>query len=306
MAKNYTIFLVLFAIVYSPFYVASQEFKVFTKNDFDLKGPVKSCLVITNYGQEEFDFDEDGFLTKSVTRYNETDYDVTYYKYNGSEIKEKRVENYREGTFNKTTSFANFYSVDTTSGKKVTEKIVSYSKEFLAQNEYVYDSIGRLAHIKHADREGIDEIALEYADYKGESTVTYLLDGVVQKSIRTSQKKGKSNADQRIELTKEFLNGEPNKALEQVYDGENRLISKTSFSYTKEKNEFTPEVAMSYLYNDLGMLVEMKINTQKNEDLKKYIYQYDDGEMGNWIKQIVTPDNTYTTRRITYYPMAKN
>ncbi len=301
MVKNYSTFLVPLIIVAAPFFAKAQEFKIFTTSDFDLKGSVKSCVVITNYGKEEFDFDEDGLLTKSVTRYNETDYDITSYKYDNREIKEKRVENYRDGAFNKITSFANFYSVDTTSGKKVTEKIVSYSKELLAQNEYVYDSIGRLAHIKHADREGIDVIALEYLDYKGESTVTYLLDGVVQKTIRTSQKKGKSNADQRIELTKEFLNGEPNKALEQVYDGENKMIAETKFVYDTEKKGFIQQEAIGYLYNDLGMLVEMKTKANKSEDLKKYIYQYDDGEMGNWIKQIVTPDNTYTTRRIVYY-----
>ena len=34
---------------------------------------------------------------------------------------------------------------------------------------------------------------------------------------------------------------------------------------------------------------------------KEYIYQYDMAENGNWIKQIVIPDNTYTTRKITYY-----
>ncbi|MBT8313063.1 MAG: hypothetical protein KJP26_01270, partial [Maribacter sp.] len=75
--------------------VQSQEIRIFTTADFDLKGPVKTCLVSTKYGKETYDFDKEGKLTKSVTRYNDTDYDVTYYKYEGNELIEKRFENYR-------------------------------------------------------------------------------------------------------------------------------------------------------------------------------------------------------------------
>jgi hypothetical protein len=34
---------------------------------------------------------------------------------------------------------------------------------------------------------------------------------------------------------------------------------------------------------------------------KEYVYQYDREGEGNWIKQIVRPENTYKTRKITYY-----
>src|SRR3990167_7224481 len=177
MVKNYSSLLLFLlttsgSLVYTSTLTA-QEPKIFTLTDFDLKGKVKSCLVITNYGKEEFDFNELGVLTKSVTRYNEADYDITLYKYVQGALSEKRVENYRDGVFDKGISFANFYSIDTTSGKRVTEKIVSYNKEFLGQNEYVYDSIGRLSRIMHADREGLDEIVLEYEKNKDESTIRY-------------------------------------------------------------------------------------------------------------------------------------
>ena len=58
-----------------------QEIQIFTLADFDLKENVKFCLVSTDYGKEEYDFNKKGFLTKAVTRYNDTDYDVVYYKY---------------------------------------------------------------------------------------------------------------------------------------------------------------------------------------------------------------------------------
>ncbi len=49
------------------------------------------------------------------------------------------------------------------------------------------------------------------------------------------------------------------------------------------------------------MLTALKTKTGKLERIKNYIYQYDNGEKGNWIKQIITPDNSYITRKITYY-----
>ncbi len=305
MVKNYaSIFLFVMAssssVVCLPSLTA-QEVKVFTLENFDLKGKVKSCLVITNYGKEEFDFNEKGFLVKSVTRYNDADYDITLYKYSNNELIEKRVENYREGIFDRGTSFANFYTIDSSSGKKITEKIVSYNKEFLGQNEYVYDSIGQLTHIKHVDREGLDEIALEYKDFKSESTVNYVVDGVVQKSIRTSERKGKANTTLKVVLTKEFLNGEPNKALEQIYNSKNKVILETKFIVKGESKKFIPNEVISFTYNELGMMTEMKAKSPKGEQQKKYIYQYDNGEEGNWIKQIITPENTYTTRRIQYF-----
>src|SRR5690606_25539562 len=104
--KNYPIiFLFTFlsiSTLLGPDVLSAQEIKIFTRGDFDLKGEVKSCLVITNYGKEEYDFSPDGLLTKSVTRYNDTDSDISSYKYKNDHLTENRVENYRNGTLDKT------------------------------------------------------------------------------------------------------------------------------------------------------------------------------------------------------------
>ncbi|MEA1786258.1 hypothetical protein U1E44_09165 [Arenibacter sp. GZD96] len=291
------------AILCSVSMVWTQEApRIFTIADFDLAGAVKSCLVRTNYGKETYDFNEKGVLTKAVTRFNDADYDITYYKYAHGELSEKRVENYRDNIFDRATSYANIYALDTLSGKKVSEQIISYSKEFLGQNEYHFDDQGNLVLIRHADNEGIDEIRLEYTTYKGESTVTYLRDEVVQKTIRTSQKKGKANSLHEVRLTKEFINGEPSKALEQVYNEEGHLISEIKFKAADKTKKFQPEEEVSYTYDALGHVIEMRTKKQDKVVVKKYIYQFDDGDAGNWIKQIVTPDNTYISRTISYYP----
>lgn len=304
MVKNYAalyIYLITGYISLCFTIVTAQEVRIFKLADFDLKGTVKSCRVITSYGKEEFEFNKDGFLTKSVTRFNDTDYDLTIYRFNSRKLEEKRIEIYRDGVFDPTISYANFYTFDSTALKKTTEKIVSYTKEFLGQNEYFYDSIGRLSRIKHINKEGIDETKVKYELFKGETTVNYVLNDNVIKSVRTSIKKDVATGkDQKVILTKEFLNGDPNKALEQIYDAKDRLISEIRFVPTGENKKFIPQDYSTYSYNEFGSLAEMRIKTPKKEELKKYTYQYD-GETGNWVKQIISPDNSYTTRRIQYF-----
>ncbi|MDL5511769.1 hypothetical protein QSE00_08100 [Arenibacter sp. M-2] len=305
MMKNYLIHILLrIALVLGiafPLGTSAQEIKVFSVEDFDLNGPVKSCLVSTDYGKEEYAFNEDGLLTKAVTRYNDTDYDITIYKLDGSALLEKRLENYRDGVFVKNTSIANFYELDTTEGKKITEKIISYNKEFLEQYEYSYGEDGKLSTIKRINDSGIDETALKYEVYKGEFTVTYYLNDIIFKSIRTSKVKGKDNTVHKMILTKEFLEGLPQKALEQTYDNSNKLVSEKKFVYNEGQKTFIPTESFIYTYNDKGMLTSLKTLVGKSVKVQEFIYQYDSHESGNWIKQIITPDNTYKTRKIKYY-----
>ncbi|MEE9363404.1 MAG: hypothetical protein V3U92_12475 [Cellulophaga sp.] len=282
----------------------SQESRVFSLEDFDLVGNVKSCIVITNYGKEEYDFNEEGLLIKSITRYNDLDYDITYYKYQNKELLEKRVENYRGDKFDRSTSIANFYTIDTTDNRMVTEKIISYNKELLEQYEYQYDANNKLVNIKRTNNEGIDGTRVEYANYKGESTITYFLDEIIQKSIRKSERKTKDKKVQITRLTKKFLEGKPSTALEEVFSPDAKLISENKFEYDSIARQFAIKTSVNYKYNKQGMLAEERIKAvQKEEEVKNYIYQYDNGENGNWIKQIITPNNTFTTRKIKYYPI---
>lgn len=297
-------FLLLMAFVSMPWMCLSQEIKIFTTEDFDLKGPVKSCLVSTKYGKEAYDFNKEGKLTKSMTRYNDEDYDVTYYKYEQGELVEKRFENYRNNIFDSRTSYANFYVIDTVPVRKVTEKIISYDKEFLDRYEYLYNADGILVKIIRTNNDGNDETLIEYTDYKGEQTQTNSLNGTILKSVRYSTKVGKNKTDLRVVLTKFFLEGEPNTALEEIYDNEGKLILETKFSQDPTKKQFVPNEVVSYEYDDRGMLIKTETKRGKLTDVKEFIYQYDNGETGNWIKEIITPENTYRTRKITYYQLA--
>lgn len=302
MLKNYaTLFLLLFLGNFIK--SNAQEFKIFTLNDFDLTDSVKTCLVSTNYGKEEYAFNIDGLLTKSVTRYNDNDYDITTYKYQTNELIEKRSETYRENKFDPSTSIANFYEIDTTANRKIVEKIVSYEEEFLDQYTYQYNAKGNLVKMIRVNSDGTDETVVDYKKYKGELTITYLLNNVPLKSIRTSSRKAKNGKVQKIVLTKEFLKGDANKAFEEVFDAEEKLVAQQEFEYNKTEKSFVPTVRTTFKYDLNGMLIEKVSKTGEVTEKKEYIYQYDREEGGNWIKQIVTPDNTYTTRKISYYKL---
>ncbi len=298
MVKNY-ISLVLIGLFLLPLGLTSQEIRIFKVEDFDLKGKVRSCLVSTKYGKEEYDFNEDGLLAKSVTRYNDNDYAITYYKYLENLLLEKRFENYRNNTFDPSSSIANIYAIDSSANFKITEKIISYEKDFLDQYEYFFtnDTIRRIVRMNN---DGIDETSISYTMLKGEWTKTYELNGVLKESIRTSIK---NNTDSSVlyktVLTKKYLEGDPSSATEEVFDGRSRLMVRINFLYNSDTKQFTKEEVVKYIYDESGVLLSSHSVRGELEEKKEYVYQFDPN--ANWIKEIITPDNTYKTRKITYY-----
>ncbi len=300
MKKN-TLYIFIYFLLATSFLVEAQEINIFSVKDFDLKDSVKTCLVNTKYGKEEYTFLKDGRLSKSITRHNDTDYSITYYKYDGRFLKEKRFENYRDNSFDANTSIANIYTVDSTSTLKITEKIITYSKEFLEQYEYAYSKENILEKITRTNDNGIDVTSITYTSFKGENTKTYMLNDEIIKSIRTSKSKNKKTLNFKIELAKTYLNGEARTAIEQMFNLKNKVISKTVYLFNTEKKEFEPQETVTYSYNENDMLIKTEEEQNTNSTTKEYIYQYDNGTSGNWVKQIITPENSYITRTISYF-----
>lgn len=284
----------------------AQEIKIFSVSDFDLNGNVKTCTVIKDYGQEIFEFNENGFLAKSTTQYNELDKDIVLYTYEAGELIEKRMESYKDNELDKATSMVNFYEVDTTNNKYIKEKIISFDKEFFEQQEYYFNDTDVLEKIITSHENAVDEVLIEYSEYKNESTQTVFENGVIEKSIRKSLKKTKTGKQLNLVLTKEFVDGEPNKAVERVFSENGKLISEQIFLHSIEEKEFVPSENRSYTYDEEQVLTKLTIKTKNTEAVKEFIFQFDDSEHKNWVKKIITPDNTYVTRRITYYPKELN
>ncbi len=293
--------LFLFLSLGLPSFLFSQEIKIFTVSDFDLKGNVQSSLVITNYGKEEYYFDETGRLTQSVTRFSDSDYETTHYKYENGELTEKRVENYRDNAFDKATSLANIYKIDTTGNRKVTEKIVSYNKQLLEQNIYSYDADGKLIKIVRTDTEGTDQTSIVYDTVDGKKTVVRKLNNRPVKSVQRWDKKGANGSVQHVMLTETYFDGALNSKTEEVYNTGNQLISNDEALYDVTTEKWIPQEQTSYIYGENDMLIQTETHRGNTVSTKKYIYQFDGSENNNWVKKIMTPDNTYITRRIKYY-----
>ncbi len=298
MIKHYTT-LLSFSFLHI-FGLHSQDVQIFTVEDFDLVGKVKSCLVITDYGREMFEFNKNGTLTKTITQYNDTDQDITYYKYKEGELVEKRMESYKNNILDESTSMANFYTIDTVPNRKVVEKIVSYDKQFLEQQVYLYGEEGKLQKMVSSNIDGVDETTFEYTPFKDEVTVSTYTNGILEKSVRTSQRKGPKGTQKSV-LTKEYIDGEPNRATEEVYNDKGKLVTSEDFLYSVEEKEFVSQKKQFYHYKE-GVLDRVVTKTLTTESISNYIFQFDSHTPKNWVKQIVTPNNTYTTRVIKYYP----
>jgi hypothetical protein len=296
--RFYMLCCVLLAVQHT---VSSQDTKIFTSADYDLLGPVKNCLVLTSYGQEEFTFDRDGLLKRAVTRFNDKDYTITDYKYKNGVLSERREEVYRDGLFDEATSMAHFFQHDTLETRKITEQIVNYNKILIDRYEYFFDQHGNMERIVRSSPEGIDETRIERSEQKGETTTAYFLNEVIQTSIRDSEITTSEGSSQRVVLTKNFINGLPDKAKEATYNSDDNLISEVLFEYRKNEKSFVPVSETTYTYDPKGILTSMKNAAGGQVEVKNYIFQFD--MRGNWTKQIITPDNAYTTRKITYFPI---
>ncbi len=296
--KFYFIFTLFFFFSSYSFY--AQEIKIFKVKDFDLKGNVESCNVLAKYGKEEYNFNASGFLTKSVTRYSDTDYDVSYYKYSSNFLIEKRVENFRDKEFDEKTSMAYLYKVDSTKNLKIIEQIVSYNKELIDLYEYHFDAENKLVKILRSNHEGNDETIVVHSTVKDGVKTSYSTNGTMTKELEVIFEKVNDSATEKVVTTKSFLNKLPHQAVTERFNKKGKLLSSKTYELHPILEELRENEVVTYGFDELGVLTRAETKRGKSIDIKNYIYQFD--PQGNWVKEIISPDNTYTTRKIKYYP----
>lgn len=303
LKPNHPLFIILaFIILFTGLTAASaQAPQVLTLADFDLRGPVQQCIVTTDYGREEYTFDRKGRLVKAVTRYSDTDYDVTYYKLKDTLLVEQRDEVYRDEIFDEQTSIARFFSRDTTRGMRITEKIFSYDKEFREQNEYHFDLKQRLTRIISADQDGVDETILTYEQNGGGQTVIYTLNDNLQKTTRTYKRPSAQGDTVKVVYSKEYQDSIPLQATENIYNLQGQRLVENQFGFRKSDSSLVPVKKTIYQYGDQGLLSAVITQQGKSEKKVSYIYQLDGSSYHNWIREIITPANTYTSRKLTYF-----
>ena len=298
--KNKCRFVLSFCFLFSFYSFYAQEIKIFKVKDFDLKGKVATCNVLAKYGKEEYNFNTSGFLTKSLTRYSDTDYDISYYKYSSNFIIEKRVENYRNNTLDVQTSLAHLYEIDSSDQLKITEKIISYGKEFIDLYEYQFDNQNRVVKVLRRNNEGDDESTIAFEEAYEISKEIFKTNGVITKERIVSFEKINDSLTDKIITTTSFLEGNFNKRNTMRYNNVGSLILENVFFYDESKKEFLENTAVLYSYDENDVLAQKKITRNGAQEISDYIYQFD--PQGNWVKEIISPDNTYSTREINYYP----
>ncbi|MFC4096945.1 hypothetical protein [Euzebyella saccharophila] len=282
--------------------LSAQEIEIFKVSDFDLVGPVKTCLVITDYGKEEYHFDEKGRLTKSVTIYSESDYETTYYKYKDGYISERRIENYLDDTFDRATSLANFYTLETLPQRVVTEKIISYEKELLEQNRYYYNEDHKVIRMVRVGTDGTDEITFEYENTDEGEVLKQSLNGVLDKTVEINIVEIQNDSlGQKTEVSKNYINGELTSRNKKVINSKGKPLYTSSSIFDASTDKWIPQQEVTFEYTADGVLSKTTEKNKGSLSTKEYIYQFDGHLPKNWVKEIITPNNSYTTRKITYY-----
>lgn len=287
--------------------LTAQEFKIFKVEDFDLRGQVKTCLVITDYGREEYQFDQEGRLTKLVTKYNESDYEITLYKFDQGQLSERRVENYLNNNFDGATSFATFYIRDSIRQPEVVEKIVSYEKELIEENRYFYTAGDTLAKIIKIGADGTDEISFDYKNEDEKEFVVQNLNGVIHKTIETQWTPMEQDSlSEKTVITHEYINGEPSTRGKKISGPNGKLLFSSLSIFDGSTEQWILQKEQYFTYDDNGILSQCREKQRGLSSVKEFIYQFDGSNANNWVKEIITPDNTYKSRKIAYYKDSPN
>jgi len=299
MKKTYFVFLsCLFRL--APGLVGAQEIKIFKVEDFDLTGNIESCIVLAKYGKEEYNFNSLGLLTKSVTHYSDTDYDISYYRYSADFLIEKRVENYRDNALDTKTSKAHLFQIDSTSQLKITEKIISYGKEFIDMYEYHFDNENKVFKVLRRNNEGDDESTITFVQEEELSKEIFTTNETVTKERTIFFEKINDSLTDKIVTITGFLEGKFNNRSMMRYNQSGSLVSEIGYVYDEAKEDFIENESIKYSYDENGILAQKEITSKGTLETKNYIYQFD--AHSNWVKEIISPDNTYITRKINYYP----
>ena len=155
-------------------------------------------------------------------------------------------------------------------------------------------------------QEGTDNTLVTYSEQGGEVTAEYEKNGQLVKAVRTSRKEGKDGPIEN-KLVREYFQGTPQKAVEQDLDARGRLLKETRFEYDSTTTSFRKVQSRSLTYNaDSFEETETTTYFRENgsvyrQEESAYLYQMDGASPGNWIRKIRTPENSFVSRKITYY-----
>ena len=89
--------LILLMVLGVSIQLSAQLPKGPSRNDFELKGPVKTCAENSIYGQEVFEFDREGRLIFLKSTYESNEHQEVRFTYNQDTLTQKSINVYRNG-----------------------------------------------------------------------------------------------------------------------------------------------------------------------------------------------------------------
>jgi hypothetical protein len=288
--------------LFTAILVYGQEPEVFTRSDFQVRGPVKQLIVRASYGLEQFDFDRSGRLTKSVTRYSEKDYDITYYIFSGNVLKERRDEVYRDGVIDRQSSIARVYQIDSLANQML-EAVSSYDRSITERLSLQYDSLQRLIQVRRAYNEGVDETRVDYESKENKELQHFSINGMRYKSVATFSADSIGSGYQIIR-TESFRMHVPQTAYEMVSDAQGRKISEYRYGFNADSDTWEVEQLIRYTYNKDGLVATQtsySATGQVTPPVLEFTYQMDGASPANWVRQVTQPELSIVARQIFYY-----
>ena len=299
------IVIVFFTAQFTP--SQGQSFQLLKRSDFDLKGPVQSCVVLTKYGREQYTFNTQGYLISAATIFGNKDSETTYYKYIGKRIAEKRFEVFSQGKLDKVHSLASFYTYDSVPSLTIKERVMNYDRKFIDQFTFKFDSLGQVIREINTNTLGryITEVKYRRDSLQNSRITVFSVDSLPIKRIDSffnSSKKSLSRALKKY-ITYQYADGYLKNESRYFLNSKSLVQRVQELSYAKTDNfpVLLSEAEYLYEFNEWGGANQLIIKKGLTSQTKKFIYQLDGSPHGNWIKKITTPDNNYTTRKITYF-----
>lgn len=290
--------LVLFYSVFA-FLTYGQEVKY--RSDYDLNGPVKKCTVLTPYGKEIYSFSEDGKLSQLTSFFDKNNFQQLKYTYKDNVLIQRRIELYDMGELDQSASVINVYQNNGTSHLQK-EIIADYNGNTLENIIYVYDSIFRLKELKKLTNNGYTSTLFSSAvDSLGVYKSSILVDSLLRQSTDSIPKAFMHNDSLTEVRTIHYLDGFEDTAELKKYNSKGFLVYLKKELYLIDADKWYREREEKYQYNEKGQMIQ-KISREGNTSFtQKYVYQNDGSQYQNWVKQIVMPNMTYTTRIIEYF-----
>lgn len=187
------------------------------------------------------------------------------------------------------------------------EKIVSYEKELIEENRYFFNENDTLTRMLKIGTDGTDEITFNYRKEEGKTLVVQNLNGVIFKTEETQwTPTEKDSLSKKTVIAHEYINGEPSTRSKEISGPKGNLVFSSKSIYDGPTKKWILQKEQYFTYDDNGILSQCSEKQGGLSSVKEYIYQFDGSKANNWIKEIITPDNTYKSRKITYYEDSPN